>query len=214
MSTESVMPFNHLILSPPSPPALNLAQHHSVFQWVGSSHQVAKVLEFQRQSFQWIFRVDFFKIDCFELPAVQGTLRSLLQHHSSNTWILWHSSFFIVQVSHPYMTTGKTIALTRWTFGGKVVCLFFNMLPGFVIAFLPRSKHLLISWLQSPSAVILELIKTNSSHSHCGECNGAPLQYSCLENPMDGGAWWAAVYGISKSRTRLNNFTFTFHFQS
>ena len=162
MSTESVMPFNHLILSPPSPPALNLAQHHSVFQWVGSSHQVAKVLEFQRQSFQWIFRVDFFKIDCFELPAVQGTLRSLLQHHSSNTWILWHSSFFIVQVSHPYMTTGKTIALAIWTFVSKVLSLLFNTLSRFVISFLLRSKRLLISWLQSPSALILELKKMKS----------------------------------------------------
>ena len=97
-----------------------------------------------------------FRMDWLDLLAVQGTLKSLLQHHSSKASILWHSAFFIVQLSHPYMTTGKTIALTRWTFVGKVLCLLFNMLSSFVITFLPRSKHLLISWLQSPSAVILE----------------------------------------------------------
>ena len=97
-----------------------------------------------------------FSIDCFYLLAVQETLKSLLQHHSSKASILWHSAFFIVQLLHPYMTTGKIIALTRWTFVGKVMSLLFNMLSRLVIAFLPRSKHLLISWLQSPSAVILE----------------------------------------------------------
>ena len=96
-----------------------------------------------------------FRIDWFHL-AVQGTLKSLLQHHSSKASILWCSVFFIVQLSHPYMTTGKTIALTRWTFVDKVMFLLFNMLSRLVITFLPRSKHLLISWLQSPSAVILE----------------------------------------------------------
>ena len=89
-----------------------------------------------------------FRIDCFDLLAVQRTLRSLLQHHSSKASILRRSAFFMVQLSHPYMTTGKTIALTRWTSVGKVMSLFFNMLSRFVIAFLPRSKHLLISWLQ------------------------------------------------------------------
>ena len=88
--------------------------------------------------------------------AVQGTLKSLLQHHSSKASILQHSAFFIVQLSHPYMTTRKTIVLTRRTFVGKVMSLLLNMLSGLLIAFLPRSKHLLISWLQSPSAVILE----------------------------------------------------------
>ena len=96
-----------------------------------------------------------FKIDGFDL-AVQGTLKSLLQHHSSKASILQHSTFFIVKLSHPYMTTGKTMALTRWTFAGKVMSLPFNMLPRLVIVFLPRTKHLLISWLQSPFAVILE----------------------------------------------------------
>ena len=97
-----------------------------------------------------------FRMDWLELLAVQGTLRSLLQHHSSKALILWHSAFFTVQLSHPYMTNGKTIALTRRTFVGKVISLLFNILYRLVITFLPRSKHLLISWLQSPSAVILE----------------------------------------------------------
>ena len=97
-----------------------------------------------------------FRVDWLDLLAVQGTLKSLLQHHSSKASILWLSAFFIVQLSHPYMTTGKTIALTRWTFVGKVMSLLFNMLSRLVITFLPRSKHLLISWLQLPSAVIFE----------------------------------------------------------
>ena len=97
-----------------------------------------------------------FRIDWLDLLAVQGTLKSLLQHHSSKASILQHSAFFIAQLSHPYMTTGKTIALTRQNFVGKVMSLLFNMLSRLVIAFLPRSKRLLISWLPSPSAVILE----------------------------------------------------------
>ena len=97
-----------------------------------------------------------FRMDWLDLLAVQGTLKSLLQHHSSKASILLCSTFFIVQLSHPYMTTGKTIAFTRWTFVGKVMSLLLNMLSRLVITFLPRSKHLLISWQQSPSAVILE----------------------------------------------------------
>ena len=97
-----------------------------------------------------------FRMDWLDLLAVQGTLKSLLQHHGSKVSILWRSAFFTVQLSHPYMTTGKTIALTRRTFVGKGMSLLFNMLPSMVITFLPRSKCLLISWLQSPSAVILE----------------------------------------------------------
>ena len=103
-----------------------------------------------------------FRIDWFDLLAVQGTLKSLLQHHNSKASILQHLAFFMVQLSHPYMTTGKTIALTRWTFVCKVMSLLFNTLSRLVIAFLPRSKHLLISWLQSPSAVILEPKKIKS----------------------------------------------------
>ena len=103
-----------------------------------------------------------FRMDLLDFLAVQGTLKSLLQHHSSKASILPHSAFFVVQLSHPYMTTGKTIALTRWTFVGKVMSLLFNMLSRLVITFLPRRKHLLISWLQSPSAVILEPPKIKS----------------------------------------------------
>ena len=109
----------------------------------------------------------FFKNDLFDLLAVQGTLQSLLQHHSSKASILRCSGFFMIQLSHPYMTTEKTIALTRWTFLGKVMSLLFKMLSRLVTAFLPRSRHLLISWLQSPSAVILELKKIVC---HCFQC--------------------------------------------
>ena len=104
-----------------------------------------------------------FRMDWLDLLAVQGTLKSLLQHHSSKALILRCSTFFMVQLSHPYMTTGKIIALTRWTFVGKVMSLLFNMLSRLVIAFLPRSNHLLISWFQSPSAVILEPKKIKSA---------------------------------------------------
>ena len=103
-----------------------------------------------------------FRMDWLDLLAVQGTLKSLLQHHSSKASVLQRSAFFIVQLSHPYMTTGKTIALTRRTFVGKVMSLLFDMLSRFVTAFLPRSKSLLISWLQSPPAVVLELKKIKS----------------------------------------------------
>ena len=146
-------------LSPPSP-AFYLSQHQSLFQWVGSYDQVAKVLELQlqHQSFQWIFRTDW-----FDLPVAQGTANSLLQHHSSKASILGCSAFFMVQLSHPYMTTGKTIALTIQTFASKVMSLLLNMLSRLVITFLPRSKCLLISWLQSPSTMILEPRKWNLS---------------------------------------------------
>ena len=152
-------------LSPPSPPALNLSQHQNLFKWVSSSHQVAKILEFQfqHQSSNEYSGLIFFRMDWLDLLAVQGTLKSLLQHHSSKVSILRCSAFFRVQLSHPYMTTGKTIALTRWMFVGKVMSLLFNMLSRLVIAFLPRIRHLLISWLQSPSAVILEPPKIKSA---------------------------------------------------
>ena len=109
-----------------------------------------------------------FRMDWLDLLVVEGTLKSLLQHHSSKASILWRSAFFTVQLSHPYMTTGKTIALTRWTFVGKVMSLLFKMLSRLVTTFLPRSKRLLISWLQSPSAVILEPPKNKVWHCfHC-----------------------------------------------
>ena len=119
-------------------------------------------------------------MDWLDLLAVQGTLKSLLQHHSSKAWILWCSAFFIVQLSHPYTTTGKIIALTIWTFVGKVMSLLFKMISRLVI----------------------------------GEGDGTPLQYSCLENSMDEGVWWAAIHGFAKSRTWLSDFAFTFHFHA
>ena len=152
-------------LSFPSPPALNLSQHQGLYQWVSSSHEVAKVSEFQpqHQSFQWTPPgLISFRMDWLDLLVVQGTLKSLLQHHSSKASILRCSAFFTVQLSHPYMTTGKTIALTRRTFVGKVIFVLFNILSRLVISFLPRNKRLLISWLQSPSAVILEPQKIKS----------------------------------------------------
>ena len=166
MSIESVMPSSHLILCcpllllPPIPPSIR----------VFSSESTLRV----RWPKYWSFSLNIspsnkhpglvsFRMDWLDLLAVQGTLNSLLQHHSSKTSILQHSAFFIVQLSHPYMTTGKTIALTRQTFVGKVIFLLFNMLSRLVINFLPMSKHLLISWLQSPSAVILEPRKIKSA---------------------------------------------------
>ena len=136
----------------------NLSQHQGLFKWVSSSHQVAKILEF----------LISFRMDWLDLLAVQGTLKSPLQHHSSKASILWCSAFFKVQLSYAYMTTGKTIALTRWNFVGKVMSLLFNMLSRLVITVLPRSKRLLISWLQSPSALILEPPKIKVWHCfHC-----------------------------------------------
>ena len=139
-------------LSSPSPPAPNPSQHQDLFQWVNSSHEVAKVLEFQlqHQSFQWTPRTDLLQDGLVGSPCSQGTLKSLLQHHSSKASISQCSTFFEVQLSHPYMTTGKTIALTRQTIVDKVMSLLFNMLSRLVITFLPRSKCLVISWLQSP----------------------------------------------------------------
>ena len=154
---ESVMQSNHP-LSPSSPPAFNLSQHQGLLQWVSSSHQVAKYWSFSfgiSPSNEYSGLLSF-RMDWLDLLAVQGTLKSLLQHHSSKASILRHSAFFMIQLSHPFVTTGKIIALTRWTFVSKVMSLLFNMLSRLVMAFLPRSKHLLNSWLPSPSAVILD----------------------------------------------------------
>ena len=153
------MPSNHLILCPP----LCLPPHS--FPESASFHE--SVLHI-RWSKYWSFSFSIcpsnehpglisFRMDWLDFLAVQGTLKSLLQHHSSKASILWFSAFFTVQLSHPYMTTGKTIALTRRTFVGKVMSLLFNMLSRLVITFLPRSKRLLISWLQSPTAVIVKI---------------------------------------------------------
>ena len=159
---DAIQPFHPLLF--PSPPVFTLSQHQGLSQWISSSHQVAKYCSFSfsiSPSNEYSGLISF-RMDWLCLLAVQGTLKSLLQHHSSKASVLWYSAFFIVQLSHPYMTTGKNKALTRWTFVGKVMSLLFNMLSRLVITFLPRSKCLLISWLQSPSAVILEPRKIKS----------------------------------------------------
>ena len=166
MPIESVMPSSHLILcrplllQPPIPPSIRVFSNESTLR--------------MRWTKYWSFSFSIspsnehpglisFRMDWLDLLAVQGTLKSLLQHHNSKASIFRHSAFFTVQLSHPYMTTGKTIALTRRTFVGKVMSLLFNMLSKLVITFLPRSKRLLISWLPSPSAVILEPPKIKSN---------------------------------------------------
>ena len=166
MSIEPVMPYNHLILCRPLLLLPSIFPSIRVF-----SNQSA--LRTRWPSY-WSFSFNIsptnehpglisLRMDWLDLLAVQGTLKSLLQHHSWKASILLHSAFFIVQLSHPYMTTGKTIALTRQPFVGKVMSLLFNMLSRLAITFLPRSKHLLISWLQSPSALILESKKIKSA---------------------------------------------------
>ena len=181
MSIESVMPSNHLILCHP------LLLLPSVFPRIRVfSNESALCIRCPKY---WSLSFNIrpsnehpglisYRMDWLDLLAVQGTLKSLFQHHSSKASILRHSAFFIVQLSHPYLTTGKTIALTRWTFVDKVMSLLFNMLSRLVITFLPRSKHLLISWLKSPSAVIVEPPKIKSvtvsivSPSICHEMMG------------------------------------------
>ena len=150
------MPSSHLILCcplllPPIPPSIRVFSNESAFhirwpKYLSFSFSISPSNEHPG--------LISFRMDWLHLPVVQGTLKSLLQHHSSKASILQHSVFFTVQLSHPYMTTGKTIAWTKWTFVGKVMSLLFNMLSRLVITFLPRSKRLFISWLQSPSAVI------------------------------------------------------------
>ena len=166
MSSESVMPSNHLIF----------CRSLLLLPWIFPSIRVfsnESALHIRWPNY-WSFSFSIspssehpglisFRMDWLDLLAVQGTFKSLLQHHSSKASILLHSAFFIVQRSHSYMTTGKTIALTRWTCVGKVMSLFFNMLSRLAITFLPRSKRLLISWLQSSSAVILEPRKIKSA---------------------------------------------------
>ena len=165
MSIESVMPSNHLILCRPLLLLPSIFPNIRVF-----SNESALHISWPKY-WSFIFSISpsneqpgliSFRMDWLGLLAVQGTLKSLLQQHSSKASILRHSAFFTVQLSHPYMTTGKTIAFTRWTFVGKVISLLFNMLSRLVITFLPRSKRLFISWLQLPSAVILEPKKVKS----------------------------------------------------
>ena len=158
MSIESVMPSNHYILCP-------LLLLPLIFPSIRVFSNESTLCIRWPKYWSFSFNISLtnehpglisFRMDWLDLLAVQGTLKSLLQHHGSKASVVQCSAFFIVQLSHPYMTTGKTIVLTRWTFVDKVMSLLFNMLSRLVITFLPRSKHLLISWLQSPSAVILE----------------------------------------------------------
>ena len=181
MSFKSVMPTNHLILCHPLllPPSIFL--NIRVF-----SNKSALPIRWPKY---WSFSFSIspsnehsglisFRTDWFDVLAVQRTLKSLLQHHSSKASILWCSAFFMVQLSYPYMTTGKAIALTRQTFVSKVMPLLFNMLCRLVVASLPRSKHLLISWLQSPSAVILEpkkLLRWTKCTLTFGKCYSRPM---------------------------------------
>ena len=164
------MPSNHLILCCPLLPlsifpSIRVFSNESVLhiRWPKYWSFSFSITPFNEYPGEISLRMDW-----FDFLAVQGTLKSLLQHHSLKASVLQRSAFFIVQLSHPYMTTGKTIALTRRTFVGKVMSLLFNMLSRLVITFLPKSKHLLISWLQSPSAVILEPPKNKVCHCfHC-----------------------------------------------
>ena len=169
MSIGLVMPSNHLILCCPLLltsvfPSIRVFSNESAprIRWPKYWHFSISISPSNEYS-----GLISLTIDRFDLLAVQGTLKSLLQHHSSKPSILQHSAFFIVQLSHPQMTTGEIIALTRQTFDGKVMSLLFNMLSRLVITFLPRSKHVLILWLQSPSAVILEPQKIVSHCFHC-----------------------------------------------
>ena len=183
ISITSVTPSNHLILCHPlllPPlifPSIRVFSNELVFHTRWPKYWSFTFSMSPSDEYSGLIS---FRMDWLDLLTVQGTLKSLLQHHSSKASILQCSAFFIVQLSHPYMTTGKTIALTRWTFAGKVMSLLFNMLSRLVI----------------------------------GEGNGTPLQYSCLENLMDGRAWCAAVHGVAESWTRLSDFTFTFHFHA
>ena len=169
---------NHLILCcPPSSFTFNLSQHWDHFQWVGFLHQVAKVLELQlqQQFFHEYSGLISFRIDWLDLLAVRETLKSVLQHHGLKASVLWHSAFFMDQLSHLYLTSGEYIALALQNFVDKVMSLLFNTLSRFAIASIPRSKGLLIPWLQSPSAVILEpkerklVTASTFSHSICPE---------------------------------------------
>ena len=154
---QSVMPSSYLILCrplillPPIPPSIRVFSSESTLHMRWPKYWSFSLSIIPSKGIPGLIS---FRMDWLDLLAVQGTLRSLLQHHSSKASILWCSTFFAVQPSQPYMTTGKTIALTRWTFVGKVMSLLFNVLSRLDIAFLPRSKHLLISWQQAPSAVI------------------------------------------------------------
>ena len=202
---ETIQP-SHPLLSP-SPPAFNPSQHQGLFKWVSSLQKnwwpKYWSFSFSISPSNEYSELTSFRMNWLDLCAVLGTLKSLLQPHSSKASVLQHSAFFIVQLSHLFMATGKTITLTRQTFVGKLMSLLFNMLSRLVITFLPRSKCLLISWLQSPFAVILEttalsnsmklwampcraaqegrvMVESSDKMWSTGEGNSKPLQYSCL----------------------------------
>ena len=164
MSIELVIPSNHLILCHPLPilpsmfPSIRVFSNKSVLHIRWPKYWSFHFYNSPSNGYSGLIS---FRMDWLDLLAVQGTLKSLLQHCSSNASILWRSAFFIVQLSHLYMTTGKTIDLTRWTFVGKIMCLLFNMLSRLVITFLPRSKRLLISWLQRTNKTVVWVIPIN-----------------------------------------------------
>ena len=170
-SIEPVMPSSYLILCwpflllPPIPPSIRVFSNESTLRMKWPKYWSFSFSIIPSKEIPGLIS---FRMDWLDLIAVQGTLKSLLQHHSSKPSTHWCSAFFTVHLSHPYITNGKTIALTRQTFVGKVMSLLLNMLSRLVITFLPKSKHLLISWLQSPSAVILE--PPQNKVCHCFHC--------------------------------------------
>ena len=205
------MPSNHLILWRPLLLLPSIFPSIRVFptsQFFASGGQSIGNFSFNISPSNDYSGLISFRMDWLDLLAVQGTLKSLLQQHSSKASILRHSAFFIVQLSHPYMTTGKTIALTRWTFVGKVTSLLFNMLSRLVIAFLPRSKHLLISWLQPPSAVILEPPQ-NCAVKHKDLCHCLHCFPSICHEVMGPDAMILVFWMLSfKPTFSLSSFTF------
>ena len=197
------MPSNHLILCHLSPCTFDLSQHQGLSQWVSSSCQVVRYWSF---IFSFSPAMEYsglisFRFDWFDLLTVQGTLKSILQCHSIKAWIRQCPTFFIDQLSCPYMTIGKTIALTRWTFISKVMFLLLNMLLRLLIAFLPRSKSLLISWLQSPSAVILE--HPPNKVCHCFQCFPIYLLWSDGARCHDLSFWNADFFSFIFINWRL-----------
>ena len=227
MSIASVMPSNHIILCRPLLLLPSIFPSIRVFS--NKSALCIRWLKYWSFSFNISPSNEYsqlisFRKDWLDLLAVQGTLKSLLQHHSSKASILWRSAFFIVQLSHPYMTTGKTIALTRRTFVGKIMSLLLNTLSRLVITFLPRSiyriellaelneltytKCFVCFSCDSDGKDLPAMQETGSipgSETSPREGNGNPLQYSCLENLMDIGGWWATDHGVAKSRTRVRD---------
>ena len=202
MFIESVMPSSHLILcrplrlQPPIPPSIRVFSNESTLRMRWPKYWSFSFSIIPSKEIPGLIS---FRMDWLDLRAVEGTLKSLLQHHSSKASILQRSAFFTVQLSHPYMTTGKTIALTRQTFVGKVMSLLLNMLSRLVITFLPRTKCLLISWLQSPSAVILEPRKIKDTVSTLSLHDALPIYVRLFATP------WIAARQASLSIANSQN---------